>query len=170
MAHRRRSFVRAPRKAVDWTSSGVRTAYQGVAAGTAFLLETFTPIEGGETVIRTRGIFSVRSDQLVASEAQIGAFGIGVVSDQAESVGITAIPHPHTDASWGGWLYHSYFANFFSFVTGSGYQPQDASRVVIDSKAMRKVGDRERLVTVVENVGTAGFQFWNSERILSKVH
>jgi len=41
---------------------------------------------------------------------------------------------------------------------------------VIDSKAMRKIGENERLVVVVENIASAGMVFWNSERFLTKVH
>ena len=169
MARRGRTFSRGPRRATDWSAS----AFGGivvVANGTAVLLETFAPIVGGETVIRTRGNFSIASDQDIATELQIGAFGICVVTQQAAGIGITAIPHPVADAAWGGWLYHRYFAFQFDFGTGVGFISDMAHQIEIDSKAMRKVDEDDRLVTLVENNGSRGFQIVNHERFLSKVH
>jgi len=94
--------------------------------------------------------------------------GIGVVSEQAASVGITAVPHPGSDAGWGGWLWHSYFAGRLSFASATGYAPNQVHQLVVDSKAMRKVGDNERLVLVVQNTGTQGIVFTWSVRFYSK--
>ena len=173
MARRRgSSFVRGQRRATDWSASSVSTAFAAVAASSAVLLETFTPVVGGETVIRTRGLFAIVSDQQGANESQIGAVGIAVVTAQAVSVGITAIPHPDTDAAWGGWFWHSYFKDqtFFRSSVGITFGPQMVRQIVIDSKAMRKVDEDERVVVVVENSGAFGIQVDNSERFLSKLH
>jgi len=167
----RSQFTRGPRKAVDWSASSVLTGDVAVAAGAAVLLEIFTPIVGGETVIRTRGLLGWRTDQTVADEVMFGAFGICVVTQQASSVGITAVPHPGTDAAWGGWLYHTYFFSDFQLGDLTGFSGKLMSLITIDSKAMRKVDEDDRLVTVVENTSSvSGFRFANSERFLSKVH
>ena len=100
----------------------------------------------------------------------MGAVGIGVVSAQAQSVGITAIPHPDTDSSWGGWLWHSYFANRQRFASAVGFQSDALIQMVIDSKAMRKVGDEERLVAVIENSSSTGLDFYFNFRLLFKLH
>ena len=170
MARRTRSFVRGPRTATDWSASTPITAFTTVAASTAVLDQVFIPLPGGETVLRTRGIFTFMSDQAAANENVLGAVGIGVVSEQAATVGITAIPHPATDAAWGGWLWHSFFASRLQFVSAVGVLPEMAQTIVIDSKAMRKVGENERLVLVMENSSIKGLQFGMSVRILSKVH
>ena len=172
MARRVRNsgFNRGPRRAVDWSASAPIAGYSGLAGSSAVISENFTPIVGGETIIRTRGLFSYGSDQVAATEDIVGAFGICVVTAQALSVGITAVPHPATDASWGGWLYHTFFAQQMRFASAIGLEPQWVNNIVIDSKAMRKVDEDERLVVVIENTSTTGMLFYNSERFLSKVH
>jgi len=93
------------------------------------------------------------------------------VSAQALSVGISAIPHPSTDAAWGGWLYHTFLFARFDFFIVSGVNPNMMHNIVIDSKAMRKIGEEERLVTVFECThATQGFNAVSSLRLLSKVH
>ena len=52
------------------------------------------------TIVRTRGMFSVGSDQGLAAEFPFGAFGIAVVSNDAASAGAGSIPSPYTDAFW----------------------------------------------------------------------
>ena len=172
MARRFSQFPRSrggSRKHSDWTGSPALTVGIAVPAASAVLTEVFTPRSGGETVIRTRGTFGWSSDSAAATEDQLGAYGIGLVSAQAVSVGITAIPHPATDASWGGWLYHSFFFSQTQFLSSIGLMFDKMHTVEIDSKAMRKVGDEERIVMVVENSGaTHGISFFDSVRILSK--
>lgn len=168
---RQRTFRRGPRRPTDWSASIALTSYTALAAASAVISEVFVPIVGGETLIRTRGLFSFATDQEAANETQVGAFGIGIVSEQAATVGATAVPHPFTDAAWGGWLYHTYFASRFRFVSGVGVSFADGvTTQVIDSKAMRKIGENERLIVVVENIAAQGMVFWNSERFLTKVH
>jgi len=163
-------FTRGPRKATDWSASAALTAGLAVAASSAAIDEVFTPIVGGETLIRTRGMLGWESDQSAATEQQIGAYGICVVSEQAATVGITAVPHPGTDAAWGGWLYHTYFFSEFRFLTAAGFDPRNLQTMVVDSKAMRKIDEDDRLVTVVEVTGTKGITFFSALRLLSKVH
>jgi len=167
----RSSFARSSRKGTDWSASSNQVAPIPVASGAAVLLEVFTPIVGGETVIRTRGMLAWATDQAAAVENQFGAFGIGIVTEQAATVGITAVPHPASDAAWDGWLYHTFFFSQYQFLSSVGAEPGVMHSMVIDSKAARKVGENDRMVTVVENTGAAhGFDFANSERFLSKLH
>jgi len=168
MARRARSFVGGSKRHGEWAGSSPITSFQALAAGTAVLSQIFSPFVGGETVIRTRGLFSHASDQNAAVEDRVGAVGIGVVSAQAVSVGITAVPHPDTDSGWNGWLYHSYFAGRMGFASASGFNPGMAVDIVIDSKAMRKVGDEERVVVVVQNSASTGMVFYDAIRIYSK--
>jgi len=170
MARRFRSFRRGARKPTDWSASGVLGAPVAIPGNGVNLLEVFTPIVGGETVVRTRGMFGWMTDQVVSDEFQFGAFGLAVVTAQAVSVGITAVPHPATDAAWGGWFYHSYFASAVEFISADGVNTELMHTQIIDSKAMRKVDEDERIIAVVENMSSFGLEFINFERFLSKVH
>jgi len=167
-----RGFTRGPRRATDWSASAELTAYVALAGGASALTQVFTPISGGETVIRTRGLLSITTDNDASAEEQLGAYGIAVVSEPAATVGITAIPTPVVDASWGGWLYHSYFASRTALNTAVGFAEAASAviNIVIDSKAMRKVDEDDRLVMVIENASPDGMKFWDMVRILSKVH
>ena len=167
----RRGFVRSSRKPTDWSASLPQAALTAVPAASAVLDQVLIPIVGGETLIRSRGMLSFGSDQQAASEVILGAYGIGVVSAQAVSVGITAIPHPATDAAWGGWLWHTFLQMEIRIGDATGMNPAWLQSIVIDSKAMRKIGEEERLVFVVENTSAStGFEVASSVRLLSKVH
>jgi len=168
MARRTRVFARGSQRHTDWGASVPAGSFLSVGGATVTLLETFVPNAGGETLIRTRGMLSFGSDQFVAGEQQLGSFGIGVVSAQAEALGITAIPHPGDDAAWGGWLYHTFLFNRFNFSSAVSTQAIATVNIVIDSKAMRKVSDEERLVVVLQNSGSNGMTFTHSIRVLSK--
>ncbi len=171
MARRHRStFQRGPRRATDWSASVSLAGAVNVAASTAAILEVFIPIIGGETLIRTRGMFTVGSDQSSGDEIQIGAFGICVVTEQAATVGITAVPHPSSDAAWGGWVVHQYYAARTEFLSAVGFQPNTWHRFPIDSKGMRKIDEDERLIVVVENASAFGITVTSQERFLTKVH
>ena len=164
----RRTFTRSAKRHTDWSASAVQTALTVIPASSVVLSQVFTPVGAGETLVRTRGLFAWGSDQLSASENQLGAIGIGVVSAQAASVGVTAVPHPDTDSAWGGWLFHSYYASSFFFSTAASYIANALFSMPVDSKAMRKVGEEERLVVVIANSSTTGVQVYDSFRLLSK--
>ena len=108
-----------------------------------------------------------------AGDGFFGAVGLGKVSEQAAGVGVTAVPSPMDEENWDGWLWHSYFdiraitATIADGVNaGIAYQ-----RLVIDSKAMRKVDSADVIVgaiSVVES-GTATMEMNADSRQLIKV-
>ena len=164
----RKQFVRrtsTPNRSWSGSSFGSQT----IAGNTAVLLGTFTLSNPGidETVLRTLGSFNVRSDQNVATEVQQGAIGMIVVSDQAVSVGITAIPHPVTDIADDGWFLFAPISQSlqFSDATGVNYAP----RYDFDSKAKRVTHDGQSIAIVVENSTTQGFSLSMVLRMLSMV-
>jgi len=165
---RARHFGGGSKRHGEWVGSSPQTSLTGLAASSVVLDQVFTPFDAGETIIRTRGLFAVKTDQIATTENQMGAVGLGVVSEQAATVGITAVPHPDTDSGWNGWLWHSYWVASFTFGSAVGFTSPSLSQVIIDSKAMRKVGDNERVVLVVENSSAVGIQFYSSVRIYSK--
>ena len=167
MARRSSRFPRSTRKATDWTATTAETALVAVAGSSQSILHTFSSRPAGEIIIRIRGLVGIATDQIAAAELQLGAIGIGVVSAQAAALGITAVPHPDTDASWGGWMWHTYYAERFS-ESGTGLGFDVVRKYVIDSKAMRKVGDEERMIMVIENSAATGILLYTAFRVLSK--
>ncbi len=75
---------------------------------------------------------------------------MGIVSENAAGIGITAIPTPLIDIAWDGWMVHEQgqlMAQSTALSEGGGTQSQ---RVKIDSKAMRKFRATDTLVAVLQ--------------------
>ena len=122
------------------------------------------------TIVRTHLSWLLKSDQQAASEQYAAAFGIAVVSEQAVSVGVTAIPTPATDIDSDFWLLHASLVGFFALGTAVGFIEQGRFKDV-DSKAMRKVNEDEDIVFVEETYSTsAGAISHAMGRMLIKLH
>ena len=121
------------------------------------------------TVVRTRGILMIVTDQEAADETQHGVYGEIVVSDQAAAIGITALPTPATDAQSTFHVYEWIMASF-RFGTAVGFSNVSTVRE-FDSRAMRKVEEGQTVIAVVE-AGAAGqgFDFSVASRTLIKLH
>ncbi len=120
------------------------------------------------TIVRTRVTLFVRSDQEAASEFQVGAYGHAVVSDQAEAIGVTAVPTPITDMASDLWFVHQMVMSEYVLGEGSRSRPW-----LIDSKAMRQVEEGEQLITVGEFASGAagnGLIIAAGGRFLIKLH
>ncbi len=121
------------------------------------------------TVVRTRMIWQVESDQSAATELFIGNLGIAVVSDQASAVGVTAVPTPATDRGSDLWFVIEQWIGLFNLI-GSDVTA-DVQFRPIDSKAMRKVDVGQDLVKVVEaGIGGSGCLHRSMGRMLVKLH
>ncbi len=107
------------------------------------------------TIVRTRGLLSIATDQVAGTEDQVGAFGIGLVNDVAGALGITALPGPATDCQWAGWFVWQAFLQEFRFGDATGFAPGAGIQYEIDSKAMRKFGSDQSLVMMIENTDAA---------------
>ena len=92
------------------------------------------------TVVRTRLDILIRSDQAAVSEQVRGAFGMIVVSDQAVAAGAASIPGPASETN-GDWFVYEPWNNRFEFLSSVGFAQPSGTNLVVDSKAMRKVGD-----------------------------
>ncbi len=123
------------------------------------------------TVIRVRGVMHVRSDQVAATQTFGVDLGFAVVSDQAVSIGVTAVPTPLTDK--GSDLFFVYEQMFDRIEIGSGAGtgvPVDTGLFMkYDSKAMRRVNDDSDIVVTLENEIT-GANVIHSARMLIKLH
>ena len=161
---------RRPAPNRNW--AGTFDAQTFTAGGQKQLLGTFALSNAGidETVLRTVGVISVFSDQVAASEDQQGAIGMIVVSDQAISTGISAIPGPISDITDDGWFLYVPFLARFNFADGTGLQPQMGTQFAFDSKAKRVVHDGQSIALVGETTAASeGCQVNTIIRMLSMV-
>ncbi len=173
MARRFRSANAVRRRTPNRAWGGqAPAAYVTVPAASKVVLGGFTLSNANidETVLRTVGQISVKSDQVTADEVQIGSFGLITASDAAVAVGVTAIPGPSTDREDDGWFVYIPFAFSLEFGTGVGIAPDLAHRIEFDSKAKRIVQEGRQIVIMVENIhATHGFEILQSFRLLSMV-
>ena len=173
--------VRTPRRKSSWEQgsggtgqvafTGSSTSILGLGAGAA---------EDGLTLVRTRGQLTVSLNAAAAvGEGFSGAFGIGIVTDQAFAAGVASMPAPITDIDWNGWLYHHFFDLFSNTaISGGAAVDEDfgnviagVQRIEVDSKAMRKIGLNEVIFAVLQVVeqGTATMRAAFNSRILIKL-
>jgi len=145
---RGRQFASGARRLTQWIGPALQ-GYVNVADAGATLIAS-APFDEAATIVRTRGMVSIRPQSAAASADFVGAIGIGTVSSEALGVGVTAIPEPFTDADWGGWYVWRSFGYRNDFDDATGVQLFDWG-FEVDSKAMRKVGSNESLVMVAES-------------------
>ena len=107
-----------------------------------------------------------RSDQSVAIEYQIGAFGYAVVSDQAVAIGVSAVPTPITDQDSDLWFLWKLMYGDESNLTD---RTRSSTRATVDSKAMRRVDQGQDIVGVGEVTGS-GLVMNVGGRMLVKLH
>ncbi len=173
MAHRgfTRERIRAQRRqtlwlfgaTVDTTLSGSPSAVITTSLNAAALaLRPFT-------IVRTRGIMHVMSDQNAADESYIGDMALAVVSDQAVAVGVTAVPTPLTDKGSDLFFVYEQIPGRIEVFDTTGVLEPRGQFIQWDSKAMRKVNDDQDVVSVVENE-IAGVRMITSCRMLIKLH
>jgi len=124
------------------------------------------------TVVRVRGVISVRSDQVAATESFIGDLGYAIVSEQAAGIGVTAVPTPLTDKDSDLFFVYQQVIGRINVGSGAGTGvPTDGGVqwIQYDSKAMRKVNESEQMVITTENE-LSGCNLVHSARFLMKLH
>ncbi len=167
-----RVVTRAPqRRKVSWAVSVRDTGFTALAANTKVLDQVLDPntlanVQAREsTIVRVRGILTVRSDQASVLEQQIGALGFILVTDEAVAAGAASIPGPMAEGDNDGWFVWVPFGQDGINVTAGSF----GRSYVIDSKAMRKFQGGLQLVIMVENQhATQGLEFFLSFRMLFK--
>jgi len=177
MARRRSRFVRPAPRTKMWIGSGVgdtslpassKILVSTLSAG-ALLLRPFT-------ILRTHKLLVYRSDQAVATEFQTGSYGQIVVTEAAAAIGVTAVPDPSgisgdPEADWFVW--QAVVNNFFIDVNGTdgiGVDGSLGNQYVIDSKAMRKVGPDDNLISVFAQESAVGSIMSTNGRMLIQLH
>ncbi len=104
------------------------------------------------TVVRTRGVIFVSSDQSANTENQALNYGHIVVSDQARSAGIASVPTPVAEDNSDWYVFETLMAAIRVATAASVFSIGESR--VIDSKAMRKVDVGQDIVSVVESNAT----------------
>jgi len=165
-----RTFRRSSGRAnLDWSVfSDVETNVSGPSV--KVLLNGFVGVpEIDQTVLRVRAALWIVTDQIIAGENQIGAWGAIVVTDDAFAAGVTAVPGPVSDAG-SDWFVYQPFAQKFLFSTAAAFHANAANQIMVDSKAKRIVERNETIAVVVESSSDSeGFNFLYQGRILSKI-
>ncbi len=120
------------------------------------------------TIIRTRGVLFLHSDQAAAVENQIAAFAGAVVSEQALAIGITAVPSPIVELGSDFFFLHQLIMARENAVAN---QTEPGTFVQFDSKAMRKVNEDEEPYFVKDmSVIGSGVVLISAARMLIKLH
>jgi len=159
---------------VAWgVGPGGQTAQQFAASvstilGNGVILSTETEV----TIVRLRGAFSAYLRSATAADNGFHcALGVGIASEDAFAVGVTALPNPLDDADWPGWFYHRFF-DIHASGAFAGDQPGGSVAFEVDSKAMRKMGENEIVfanLQVIED-SAATMTVWFDSRLLAKLH
>jgi len=163
--------IRSSKRTSQWIS--LRFAPAVIGASTAILLGSLNAAALALrpfTIVRTRMDLRWASDQAAAAEDPFGSFGMMVVTDTAAALGVTAIPDPgsNEDSDWFLWQGLSVV---FSLADATGIDANGGARYDIDSKAMRKVGADDDIVSVVSNLNSAdGGVITINGRMLLKLH
>ncbi len=157
----------------DWAMGFTSTAFTNVPASSSVLLAQLAASVIGDiapgTIVRTRGLINVHSDQNAASENIVGAFSIAVVTDTARSQGIASLSSPVSDVLSDRFFVLQPILQKINVATAVGFEPQMSTQYVIDSKAMRKFeADEDSIVLVAENSGGFGWDIGVYLRFLVK--
>jgi len=135
----------------------------------------------GLTLVRTRGELMMYLTSADAVNAGFhGAFGVGVVTADAFTIGVTAVPTPIADEDWNGWFYHRYVSLHapgpIAVATAAQETLQNATfagalRVEVDSKAMRKIPENMTTFCAIEleEIGASGLEWLYNSRELVKL-
>ena len=165
MTIRRSGFRPQSRRITDWGLGPGSTSVGFSGTGKKLWTLGTTPA-ANLTLIRTRGQFHVTL--LTASQAGggfTGAVGIYMMTEDAFLIGVTAALDPSVDSNSDMWLWHSFWSLKTTTATiGDGVNAVGVTqRILIDSKAMRKDFDPERVmvgvVGVDEEAGTSTAEF-----------
>ena len=161
MAHRgsRSRFlqVRAQKRAVSWSEGPTGT--HSITANQSTLFTTGQQALVDLTVVRIRGELLLglgAVDALLSGFPRI-AFGLCNVTENAFNAGVTSIPTPLTDIAWDGWMYHWVGSlRAIANATLANAEGLTNMRLVVDTKAMRKMHATDVTCAVIETAGEVG--------------
>ena len=167
------SVVRAPQRQTNWLASADITAPTNLAAGASILDQAFTQAQiqgiGPATIVRTRGLLLVGTDQEAATEFPFGGLGMMVVREQARAAGIASLPTPIAEEFDDGFFLHQFWGSPITLASAVGQLTWQ--RWDFDSKAQRKITPDDAIVVTLENASAlAGVNYILKFRMLLKLH
>jgi len=153
VARPRRFPSRGPRRKTTWVGPADQ-GFTAVASNTKVLIASFDAAAQGlvsPTLVRTRGVVSLKYGSYSADLDIVGAYGVAIVTDRAFAAGAASIPGPFTDAGWDGWAVWRSWSGHLEFQGGAAVTLLGSIQQEVDSKAMRKMTDDETLVLMAES-------------------
>ena len=147
-------LIQGARRLTSWElGPGGTTELLTTAAGAFFVGSVTSPLVPGLTMVRLRGKFNafLKNVSGAIGDGFSGAFGIGIATDAAVAIGITAVPTPITEQAWNGWLYwRAFYVHAATAVFSDGVNsPLMMQDFEVDSKAMRKIAIEESIYAVI---------------------
>jgi len=166
---RRSGFVASRRRTTQWFGIDLSATIVADASTQIGSLNAAALLARPFTVMRTRLWYHVESDQTAASEVATGALGMIVANDQAVAAGSGSIPDPvaSSDAPFFVW---EPFTNSFILGDATGFVEPGGTDIVVDSKAMRKVGANEDVSVIIEETNGVGINVFLTGRMLVALH
>jgi len=171
MARRHQRFVRPPKKTKQWIGASIDTVVT-VPSTLATVVAVYDAAILGLrpfTILRTHLVLSFRSDQSATAEFPFGIYGETIVTDTAAALGTTAVPNPG-DEPEGDWYIYQPLQAEFLLKSAVGFEANAMQTVVVDSKAMRKVGPDDSLMAIFKMVSSVGGQLLVQGRQLIQLH
>ena len=166
-----RRFERSARPNRTWTGF-VPAVPSTVPAASKLLIATFVLDNPGidETVLRVVGGVAVSSDQAAATENQIGAIGMCIVTDTAVAAGVGSLPDPVTDIADDIWFWYQSFGQRFLFSDATGVQSNAMTWYSFDNKAKRILSSGQSIVVIAANASASeGLLVTPTFRMLTQV-
>ncbi len=127
------------------------------AVGLTGTQQIATIIASGDrvTVFRCRGEVTANMDIAAVDDGAVLGLGLIVAKDQMVTAGQAAFPSPIADLD-ADWIWHSFLGLRALQTSNEGLAGGASGRIVIDSKAMRKVNPNESCVLVFDIIRTSG--------------
>ena len=168
--------TRSAKRLMTWNAGPHSTAVQSFSAAVNTIW--FLGQVAGEplTLIRVRGSIGMWLEVVgsIGDGFTRVSVGIGIVTTDAFSTGVGAMPGLISDPNWGGWLYYQALGPFIGLSVTEGDNTSELAqvRVPIDTKAMRKIKPNETIFGMVSasaEVGAATMSFVADTRMLVKL-
>ncbi len=151
---RARSAGRGSRLRKTWQA--IPVADNAIASTTQQAIGSITIAEGSAleaTILRSRGELLITATPDAGGDSDVLGLGIVVVRANALAVAGVALPGPIADQGSDSWLWHAYIPlDAFGAANEAAAQLVNScqTRVMIDSKAMRKLPEDSAVVLMFE--------------------
>ncbi len=150
----------APKRMLkEWSSVIIGGGSANLTANATAIIGNFAAVTVAQTILRARGevFVSIGAALTALDEARVG-FGLGIVSEDAASVGAGSMPDPIGDPEypWLWWHVHHFFSPFATDGTGTDDFGVGVVRIPVDTKAQRKLKPSQAIVLVAQYVDVTG--------------